>query len=186
MTFVIESETPMLNVRIARTDEFSAIASFYDEMVDDMKHSAFDPHWDREAHPSDAFLRSALEAGNLIVCEYDGELAGALVLDRNGADGYETACWNIEASNEEASVIHVLCTLPRFQGKGIARTLLRGALDIARERNQRCVRLDILPDNAPAQSLYESEGFVRICDTVLHYPDGSFESVLYECPLKRS
>lgn len=183
---MIESETLMLNVRIARADEFSAIASFYDEMVDDMKYSAFDPHWDRETHPSDAFLRNALEAGNLIVCECDGELAGALVLDHHGANGYETACWTVEASNEEASVIHVLCTLPRFQGKGIARTLLRGALDIASEREQHCVRLDILPDNVPAQSLYESEGFVRICDTTLHYPDGSFESVLYECPLKRS
>ena len=35
----------MPNVRIARRDEFESIASFYDEMVDDMKHSAFDPLW---------------------------------------------------------------------------------------------------------------------------------------------
>ena len=49
----------MPNVRIARRDEFESIASFYDEMVDDMKHSAFDPLWDRKTHPSDEFLRGA-------------------------------------------------------------------------------------------------------------------------------
>ena len=66
----------MPNVRIARRDEFESIASFYDEMVDDMKHSAFDPLWDRKTHPSDEFLRGALESGRLIVCECDEELAG--------------------------------------------------------------------------------------------------------------
>lgn len=176
----------MPNVRIARRDEFESTASFYDEMVDDIKHSAFDPLWDRKTHPSDEFLRGALESGRLIVCECDEELAGALVMDHHGAVGYETAPWGVKTRDDEASVIHVLCTLPRFQGKGIARTLLRGALDIARANGQRCVRLDILPDNAPARSLYESEGFVRVCKTMLHYPDGSFDAILYECLLERS
>lgn len=176
----------MPNVRIARRDEFESIASFYDEMVDDMKHSAFDPLWDRKTHPSDEFLRGALEkrppyrmrvrrrAGR---GARDGSPWRSRI--RNGAVG-------CKGPRRRASVIHVLCTLPRFQGKGIARTLLRGALDIARANGQRCVRLDILPDNAPARSLYESEGFVRVCKTMLHYPDGSFDAILYECLLERS
>lgn len=176
----------MARIRIARPDEFEQVAALYDEMIADMAHSAFDPHWNREDHPSDAFLKEAVEHEQLIVCEHEGELAGALVLDTGGAQGYEGAPWPIDAADGEASVIHVLCTLPRLQGKGLARTLLRGALDIARERGQRCVRLDILPDNLPAQKLYESEGFLRVADAVLTYPDGTFDAVLYECPLEQN
>lgn len=79
----------------------------------------------------------------------------------------------------------MLCTLPRLQGKGLARALLKGALDVARKDGRRCVRLDILPDNLPAQKLYESEGFVRVADAALTYPDGTFDAVLYECPLEK-
>lgn len=175
----------MTNVRIAQPHEFDRIAALYDEMVADMAHSAFDPHWNREDHPNDEFLKRSLEQGQLIVCEHDGALAGALVLNHEGADGYEGTPWKVDAPESEASVIHVLCTLPRLQGNGLGRSLLRGALDIARERGHRCVRLDVLPDNTPAQKLYESEGFVRIRETVLHYPDGSFDSVLYECPIEQ-
>lgn len=81
----------MTCVRIARPEEFEQVAALYDEMVADMAHSAFDPHWNRENHPSDAFLKQAVEHGQLIVCEYEGELAGALVLDSGGAQGYEGA-----------------------------------------------------------------------------------------------
>lgn len=176
----------MTEIRIAQPHEFDRIAALYDEMVADMAHSAFDPHWNRDDHPDDEFLRSAVEQKQLIVCEHDGQFAGALVLNHEGADGYEGTPWKVDAAADEASVIHVLCTLPRLQGKGLARALLRGALDIAREREQRCVRLDVLPDNVPAMRLYESEGFVRIRETVLHYPDGSFDSVLYECPLEQT
>lgn len=176
----------MTRIRIAQPDEFEQVAALYDEMIADMAHSAFDPHWNREDHPSDAFLKGAVERGELIVCEHEGELAGALVLDTGGAQGYEGAPWPTDAAASEASVIHVLCTLPRLQGKGLARALLKGALDIARERSRRCVRLDILPDNLPAQKLYESEGFVRVADAVLTYPDGTFDAVLYECPLEGS
>lgn len=176
----------MTRIRIAQPDEFEQVAALYDEMIADMAHSAFDPHWNREDHPSDAFLKGAVERGELIVCEHEGELVGALVLDTGGAQGYEGAPWPTDAAASEASVIHVLCTLPRLQGKGLARALLKGALDIARERGRRCVRLDILPDNLPAQKLYESEGFVRVADAVLTYPDGTFDAVLYECPLEGS
>lgn len=176
----------MARVRIAQPDEFKQVAALYDEMIADMAHSAFDPQWNRESHPSDSFLENALQNGQLVVCEHEGELAGALVLDPNGAQGYEGTPWPTDAAPGEASVIHVLCTLPRLQGKGLARALLKGALDIARERGQRCVRLDILPDNLPAQRLYESEGFVRVADAVLTYPDGTFDAVLYECPLEGS
>lgn len=115
----------MTNVRIAQPHEFDRIAALYDEMVADMAHSAFDPHWNREDHPNDEFLKRSLEQGQLIVCEHDGALAGALVLNHEGADGYEGTPWKVDAPESEASVIHVLCTLPRLQGNGLGRALLR-------------------------------------------------------------
>ncbi|MFR4802868.1 MAG: hypothetical protein ACLT98_05830 [Eggerthellaceae bacterium] len=50
-------------VRIARPEEFERIAAFYDEMIAAMAESAFDPEWDRETYPDDAFLCRAVEEG---------------------------------------------------------------------------------------------------------------------------
>lgn len=48
---------------------------------------------------------------------------------------------------------------PAMQGRGIGRHLLR---DLISHAGGRRILLEVRTDNGPAQSLYESEGFVRI------------------------
>jgi len=49
---------------------------------------------------------------------------------------------------------------PTARGKGVGRSLMRYALDVAREVGATSVMLKVHPDNADAKHLYESEGFV--------------------------
>lgn len=50
---------------------------------------------------------------------------------------------------------------PRFRRRGLARSLLRAALELAASRGYPALSLSVAPDN-PARRLYESEGFVKV------------------------
>ena len=52
----------MLEVRVARPDEFDAVLAFYTTMIDEMQGTDFDVQWQHGVHPSPAFLRESLEA----------------------------------------------------------------------------------------------------------------------------
>ena len=54
----------MLEVRVARPDEFDAVLAFYTTMIDEMQGTDFDVQWQHGVHPSPAFLRESLEAGH--------------------------------------------------------------------------------------------------------------------------
>ncbi|MFR4802869.1 MAG: GNAT family N-acetyltransferase [Eggerthellaceae bacterium] len=105
------------------------------------------------------------------------------MLEHHGATEYDGVDWNVAAAIDEYSVIHLLCSLPRFQGKGIGRALLRATRYRTQERKTLCAPGHPARQYTSAQNLYESEGFVRIGEATLHYPDGSFDSVLFELPL---
>ncbi|MEU0404702.1 GNAT family N-acetyltransferase [Streptomyces sp. NPDC006197] len=64
-----------------------------------------------------------------------------------------------------ASMAHVrqiqgLAVAESARGKGVARALLRAAMDRAREQGAVRITLRVLAHNAPARALYASEGFV--------------------------
>ena len=56
--------------------------------------------------------------------------------------------------------LHLLGILPRYQGAGVGRAMMRKALDMAAEGGMKAFRLDTLASNIPAQRFYESLGFV--------------------------
>ncbi|MEU8622146.1 GNAT family N-acetyltransferase [Streptomyces sp. NPDC048623] len=55
--------------------------------------------------------------------------------------------------------IQGLAVAEAARGRGVARTLLRAALDRARAEGATRITLRVLGHNAPARALYESEGF---------------------------
>ena len=57
----------MLEVRVARPNEFDAVLAFYTTMIDEMQGTDFDVQWQHGVHPSPTFLRESLEAGQVIV-----------------------------------------------------------------------------------------------------------------------
>ncbi|KAL2205570.1 acetyltransferase [Sarocladium strictum] len=68
-----------------------------------------------------------------------------------------------------------LYTLPAARGKGVARALIREALDVARREGYNEALLDTLPRMAAAVALYRSEGFT---DTTKYY-DSPVQEALY-------
>lgn len=119
----------MLKVRRARADEFDQVLDFYTNMIDGMRGTEFDVCWEHDVHPSSAFLRASVDAGEVYVgLVEDGEgatcIASAMVLNGEGDAGYESVSWHVAAAPDEVLVVHVLGTLPAYHGRGFARAMM--------------------------------------------------------------
>lgn len=187
----------MAKVRQARVDEFEHVLAFYAAMIDGMRGTDFDVCWEHGVHPSSEFLRSSLEAGQVFVAEAEAEaeaqpqpaplapvpFAAAMVLNDEGAPGYDQVPWRVQANPDEVLVIHVLGTLPAYHGRGYARAMVEACIDEARRTGMKAVRLDTFPFNMRARRLYESCGFVDVGTFALAYDnvdDGAARFVMYE------
>ncbi len=63
-------------------------------------------------------------------------------------------------------VIGNVAVLPQHRRRGIARQLVRAAIELARERGARRITLDVLADNVPAYALYTKLGFEHYASSV--------------------
>ncbi|MEQ2811844.1 GNAT family N-acetyltransferase [Adlercreutzia equolifaciens] len=188
----------MLEVRVARPNEFDAVLAFYTTMIDEMQGTDFDVQWQHGVHPSPTFLRESLEAGQVIVgllpaegvevvsegSESEPIIASAMVVNHEGANGYDAVPWAVDAAPEQVGVLHVVATLPVFHGRGFGRQLVKGAADIARAQGLVVLRLDTFPHNVRGRGLYESCGFSDRGEWPVHYPAlGDIQVAMYELAL---
>ena len=141
----------MLAIRAARADEFEKVRGFYHRLIDMMEGLEFHPRWEKFVYPADDFLRGSLERGELYVGMLGEEIAAAMVINGEGADG-----WSVSAARGEFSVIHTLGVMPAYHGRGFARELVAAAKGVARGLGHKALRLDVLNGNLPAVRLYES------------------------------
>jgi len=61
--------------------------------------------------------------------------------------------------HSKSARVYSLATLARHQGKGVARSLLRKAMEEVRQRNIPILKLEVRRENTPAIALYHSLGF---------------------------
>lgn len=171
----------MLEVRRGTPEDFDAVLDFYTQMIDQMRGTDFDVLWEHDKHPSPAFMRTSLEQDRVYLGwatsgENDGEgedqteLACAMIVNADGADGYDQTEWGCSATPDELGVLHVVATLPKYHGQGFARTLLTEVIEQERAAGTKALRLDTFPYNVRGRGLYESLGFDYRGDITLWYP----------------
>ncbi|MGN1164599.1 MAG: GNAT family N-acetyltransferase, partial [Candidatus Ornithospirochaeta sp.] len=91
--------------------------------------------------------------------EEDGEIVSAVAVTFFQGEDYHSASWAISLNDDEVAVLHLLAVSPERQGAGIGRKTVEDAVEMARKRGMKAVRLDALATNSPALSLYASLGF---------------------------
>lgn len=170
-------------IRKAEGKDFNEIQQLYWTIAERMEGMPYDALWRKEVYPSDEFIRSSIEAGELFLID-EAEVIGAMILNHSGNEGYRRCQWSIKAEDSEVLFVHALGVHPDFQGKGLSKALVSRAIKEARLQQLKAVRLDVVPANLPAVRLYESFGF-RFCQKVkMYYEDtGWMEFLLYELPL---
>ena len=160
-----------MKIRAAGASEFVPVRAFYHSVIDGMAGAEYSPGWKKGIYPSDEDLQTALDGGTLFVGEEDGKLCAAMVVNHDNNDSYAKVAWPTDAKPEEVTVIHMLCVHPSRAGRGYAKLLVDYALDMARSGAQKCVRLDVLRGNIPANRLYEGKGFRYIDTVTMFYED---------------
>ena len=81
-------------------------------------------------------------------------------------------------SNSEIARIYSLAVLPEARRTGLGRQLMENALQEARRRGCRRMRLEVRMDNIPAIALYEQLGFVDTQMLPGYYEDGAHAFVM--------
>lgn len=157
--------------RQAGPTDTPAAQAVYGQIIDHLAATAEFPHWHTENRPSRAEVQEWVEADELYLAldPAGGRIAGVVALNQDAPSAYLDASWALEVPPAEILVVHALGVSPDFLRQGVARTLVDGSLEVAREKGCRVVRLDTYVENLAARTLYARCGFTDRGVHTLHY-----------------
>ena len=145
------------SVELMRADDLDAVLA--------IERASFSMPWSRGA-----FLYEIQQnrVARCWVMRDEGEVVGYLCL------------WEV------ADEVHItnIAVRPDRRRRGLARTLLGGLLDEARQRHLRQVVLEVRPSNTEARTLYESFGFRVVGRRRGYYYDTGEDALVMEADLQ--
>ena len=103
-------------MRLATAADYAAVRAFYNQLIDDMENLPYHPMWDKEGHPSDAYLQSAMAGGELWLAEHAGLVVAALIVNQAANEGYLSVPWKVQAAPGEYTILHAFGVDIRHQG----------------------------------------------------------------------
>ena len=160
-----------LDIRQAETGDYPAVREFYYALTDEMANTEFPPGWEKDVYPTQDFLRDSIRRGELYLGLLAGELAACMVVNGRYNEGYRSVTWGADAADGELLAIHALGVRRGCSGRGLAKEMARYALDLARRRGKKTVRLDVLGGNLPAERAYTAVGFRYVATLPMFYED---------------
>lgn len=138
----------------------AAVGEFYDATVKFMNDNGVNhPKWIYKIFPSTEYALKVARADELFICEDGDKICAAFVLSENPEGDYSKVTWSQNLAVGEFLVLHAFAVAPDCQRKGLGKKIIKYCLNFAAEKNYRALRLDIVPENFPAQKLYEACGF---------------------------
>ena len=168
----------------ASREEYESVRNFYHSMIDALEGTKYHPKWQKDIYPAPEDLRAAVEQGELYTGCVDGRIAAAMVLNEQCNPEYEDIVWTKSISRGEFMVIHMLGVHNDFAGRGLAKEMVKYAIETARAVGMKAIRLDVLKGNVPAEKLYPAMGFVYVDTIKLFYEDtGRVDFELFELVL---
>jgi len=137
----------------------STVTEFYHQVIEYLETHINYPFWSPE-HPSDESIKAAVERGEQYICVDGDEALGAVLLSEDPDGDYDSVDWSLDLKQGEYLSVHVLAVKPERYKDGVGSFMMDECIKITRERGYRSLRLDIVPDNTPAERLYKKKGFL--------------------------
>ena len=172
-------------IRCAEEHDFEELRHFYDHMCEVLGEKDFLPEGDKGGFPPDEMIRGAIAERSQFIGVEDGQIVAAYIMDHDCDAAYHTVHWLTDAKDDETVVLHGLRVLPEYGGRGYSKQLVQHAIDTARGRRLKSIRLDCIEGNDVPQKMYMSFGFTYIDTVEITYVDIGTprEFLLYELVL---
>lgn len=168
----------------AKNDDFARIAEFYKYAIENTQNMEKYGRWIYGLHPTDEMIKGYIEGGFMYYAEDNGEISAAVAVTPFQSADYRTVFSGITASDDEFSVVHILCIDPKRQKCGLAKSVMNEIISEAKNARKKAVRLDALCCNLPAQRLYEGIGFKKCgCRNLFAENTGNIDFFFYEYAL---
>ena len=116
-------------------------------------------------------IKDAIKERNQFIGIEDGRIVAAYIMNHDRDEAYHAVKWLIDANDNETVVLHALRVLPEYGGRGYSKQLVQHAIDTARERNLKSIRLDCIEGNDIPQKMYMSFGFKYVDKAEITYVD---------------
>ena len=168
----------------ASRDEYESVRFFYHSMTDALEGTKYHPKWQKDIYPAPEDMRDAIDRGELYIGRVGERIAAAMVLNQQYNPEYEDIVWTKPFDRSEFMVIHMLGVHNDFAGRGLAKEMVRFAIETAGAAGMKAIRLDVLKGNVPAERLYPAMGFSYVDTIKLFYEDtGRVDFELFELVL---
>ena len=161
-----------VDVRLACAGDLDAVCELYRTACQDMEGKPYDIEWVWGNYPTREGLGANIAAGELLVAELDGKIAGACLVNNAVEPAYDVARWRIDVPQPQVAILHLVVVDPDARGRGIAKALVDASARFAREQGYATVRLDVFDNNDAAVHLYLAHGYEDRGIFTLSYDDG--------------
>ena len=157
-----------MEFRLAENNDIDRVFNIYSKAIEEMeKHNI--NQWDN-LYPDKEILQEDIDKKELYICELEGEIACAYVLNSEYDEDYEKGKWHYKDAS--FNVIHRLCVNPKFQNKGIAGKAIKYIEEVLKNKGIESIRLDVYSLNPFALRLYEKAGYKKTGNA--HWRKGEF------------
>ena len=146
-------------LRRATLDDYASIIAFYDDVIERTPDVGKYARWQKGKHPTADGIKAYIEEGSMYLHKEQDIIVGAMAVTMYQGADYHAIEWSGQVSDNEVAVIHILAVSPDRQGAGIGSEMVLAAIDLAKAKGMKSVRLDALASNTPAHKLYERLGF---------------------------
>lgn len=155
----------------AEERDLQEIMSFYNMMCAELGKQNFLPNGNKGGFPSLNMISDAIENRQLYIGKENGGIIAAYIMNNVADSAYEQVKWQVAAPQEQVSVLHALRVAPSHSGKGYASRLVEHAIETAKAKGQKAIRLDCIEGNSVPHKMYLSHGFHYIDTAEIYYED---------------
>ena len=158
-------------IKCAESKDFNELKSFYNRMCEVLGKKDFLPEGDKGGFPSNEMIIDAIKNKNQFIGIEDERIVAAYIMDHDCDEAYHTVKWFSNANDNEVSILHALRVLPEYGGRGYSKQLVQHAIDTAKGKSQKSIRLDCIEGNDIPQKMYMSFGFKYVDTVKITYVD---------------
>lgn len=159
----------MIKIRKATENDIDNINDIYKKVIVDLNKKKIDMLWG-DVYPF-CEIEYDIKDNNMYIIELDDLIVGSYVLSDFDDPDYHEIKWN---NNTNFVYLNRLVINPKFQGKGIAKEVLKLIEEDMKNNNYETIRLTVYEHNLPAIKLYEKFGFTRINEGFWQLEDKTF------------